>query len=316
MKRLFLLSLFTLILTGCGNDSSGVNPPDGNDSVYYTVTFDSRGGTVVESQRILAGNPVVEPEPPRLDGYFLNGWYTTTEINENSRWDFDVDRVNQDLTLYAGWTEIIDEESTEGLVFELNEDNSGYILRDYEGEATRIIIPEVYNDLPVLEIQGQYGTGALARTNIISIKIPDNLEVIGQNTFNNCSLLERVEISENSKLREIGNNAFSGCGSLESLYIPSGVTTIGNSAFNNCGSINEFNISEENIIFRSENGHLIENSTNKLLRGANNFTIPSGVEIIDQSAFRRSKIDHLYIPLSVKEIGNYFIADGEIEVIN
>ena len=310
MKKLLYLAGIIFCLSAC-------SPIDNeNNLTYFTVTFDSRGGSEVESQRVLEGNPVVEPDPPTLDGYYFSGWYVNTNFIAENRWNFDVNRVTQNLTLFANWTEIADEEPTEGLVFELNEDRSGYILRDYEGSTSRIIIPEEYEGLPVTEIQGRNGTGALARTNISSIKIPDSIEIIGQNSFYNCSLLERFEISQNSHLIEIGNNAFSGCGSLLSLYIPEGVTEIGDSAFNNCGEINEFIVDERNEAFRSENGHLIDRNTNTIIRGANNSTIPNGIEIIGEASFRRSQINELYIPLTVNEIGNYFMADSNIERIN
>ena len=100
------------------------------------------------------------------------------------------------------------------------------------------------------------------------------------------------------------------------MYIPEGVTEIGDSAFNNCGEINEFIVDERNEAFRSENGHLIDRNTNTIIRGANNSTIPNGIEIIGEASFRRSQINELYIPLTVNEIGNYFIADSNIERIN
>ena len=281
---------------------------------YHTVTFDSRGGSSVESQRVLDGNPVVRPEPPMLDGYFLNGWYKDEEAT-GDEWDFDTDRVTEDITLYAGWTPEESLEPTASLVYELNDSADGYTVTDV-GEETQIVIPSEYNGLPVTAIQGQYGTGAFARTDITSVVIPDSVEIIGQNTFNNCSYLETVIISANSNLTAIGNNAFSGCSSLVSIYIPAGVVTIGDSAFNNCGELEEFIVAPENPVYRSENGHLIESSTNTLIRGGHNAVIPESVTSIAQAAFRRtSGITELYIPTSVESIGNYFIADSTITTI-
>lgn len=170
--------------------------------------------------------------------------------------------------------------------------------------------------MPVTAIQGNYGTGALSRTDITFVVIPDTIEVIGQNSFYGCDYLAEVIISASSRLREIGNNAFSGCNALESIYIPAGMITLGNAAFNNCGGLNEFVVAEGNTAYRAENGHLIESATRTLVRGVNNGIVPESVEVIGEAAFRRaSGITQLYIPVSVTEIGNYFIADSAIGTI-
>lgn len=72
----------------------GINPG-------YTVTFDSRGGTDVPSQQIMYGNPVEPPEPPTREGYRFTGWFQDPACYE--LWSLEVDQVQQDMTLYAGW---------------------------------------------------------------------------------------------------------------------------------------------------------------------------------------------------------------------
>lgn len=313
MKKLFLLAASLFFLAGC---NTNIDNSSSTETEYFTVNFDSNGGSEVESQRVLSGNPLREPEPPYLEGHFINGWYREDDLSIESKWNFEIDRVYQNMTLYAGWTANDIEDPTEGLIYELNEDNTGYVITDYEGDDAYIIIPEEHEGLPVVEIQGEYGTGAFAREHITSVVISDNIERIGQNSFNNCSSLTSVEISSNSHLTEIGNNAFSGCGELESIFLPRGLNNIGDAAFNNCGAINEFIVAEENETFRSENGHLIDNATNTIIRGANNPNIPNGIETIGQASFRRSEISELNIPVSVNAIENYVISDSEIVQIN
>lgn len=145
--------------------------------------------------------------------------------------------------------------------------------------------------------------------------LSDSIVEIENNSFNNCSDLVEVNIKESSNLDTIGRNAFSGCHSLESLYIPSHVASIGDSAFNNCGAMRGFVVSEDNETYRSENGHLIQNEGNVFIRGSNNENIPGGIEELSEASFRRSTISRLTIPVSVTFIGNYFIADSNIETI-
>lgn len=307
-----VLTITVFALAGCAPDE----PPVQSNGNYHTVTFDSMGGSEVESQQVLDGNPVVRPDPPVRDGYFLNGWYTDEDVSADSEWDFGTDRVTTDMTLYAGWTLQGDLTPTEGLVYELNEERTGYTVTDYTGEATQIVIPAEYEGLPVTAIQGNYGTGALSRTDITSVVIPDTIEVIGQNSFYGCDYLAEVVISASSSLREIGNNAFSGCNALESIYIPAGMTTLGNAAFNNCSGLNEFVVAEGNTAYRAENGHLVEDATDTLIRGVNNSVVPESVEVIGEAAFRRADgITQLYIPAAVTEIGDYFIANSTITTV-
>lgn len=205
---------------------------------------------------------------------------------------------------------------TATLVYELNEEGNGYTVIDVGEEETEIVIPSEHEGLPVTAIQGHYGTGAFARGNVVTAYIPDSIETIGQNSFNNCSSLANVIISESSQLKELGNNAFSGCSSLESFYFPAGLVTLGNTVFNNCGAIKEFVIAEGNPAYESNNGHLYLSSSMALVRGANNAIIPSGTLSIEDAAFRRCiGISELSIPLTVTKIGNYIVDDSSIEKI-
>jgi len=66
----------------------------------YTVTFQSNGGTVVELEKVEKGNLVPQPAVDR-DGYSLNGWFL--EENFQTEWNFLLDTVQNDITLYAKW---------------------------------------------------------------------------------------------------------------------------------------------------------------------------------------------------------------------
>ena len=72
--------------------------------ITYTVTFDSMGGSSVPAQTVEEGELVLEPlTMPTKTSHSFGGWYKESEcINE---WDFAVDTVTQDITLYARWIE-------------------------------------------------------------------------------------------------------------------------------------------------------------------------------------------------------------------
>ncbi|HIZ23099.1 MAG TPA: InlB B-repeat-containing protein, partial [Candidatus Blautia faecigallinarum] len=77
-----------------------VNPP----VTYYTIRFDSQGGSAVSSQSLTYGSKVREPQAPTRDGYTLAGWYK--ESSCTNPWDFAKDTVTSSHTLYAKWEEI------------------------------------------------------------------------------------------------------------------------------------------------------------------------------------------------------------------
>lgn len=317
-KSIYVLTAFIFcllfVLTCCYN-VGGESSADNNSAdtgTYYTVTFDSQGGSKVESQRVRDGNFAVRPATPKNDGFVLLGWYKDAQMLEE--WNFDTYKVENDITLYAGWqAEEQLPDSTESLTF-VKEGNA-YTVTGV-GEETIVVIPAEHEGLPVTKIQGYNGTGAFAQKAITSVIIPDSIIEIGQNTFYGCRQLAEVKFGANSNLARIGNNAFSACSSLTEIIIPQGVTAIGDSAFNNCSVIN-FNVASENTVYRTENGHLIETGAQTLIRGANKSAVPESIKIIGQAAFRRTMgITQLNIPKSVIKIGNYFIADSTITKIN
>lgn len=74
----------------------------------YTVTFESNGGSEVEAQVIAEGEKVTEPEDPMREGFNFEDWYLDAELT--LLYDFE-SPVTEDITLYAEWTEIIEEPS-------------------------------------------------------------------------------------------------------------------------------------------------------------------------------------------------------------
>ena len=67
----------------------------------YTVSFDSLGGTPVEAQKHMYGEPVDIPEPPTREGFSFAGWYQDRDCAY--LWDIENAPVQQSMTLYAKW---------------------------------------------------------------------------------------------------------------------------------------------------------------------------------------------------------------------
>ena len=66
-----------------------------------TITFDSKGGSIVDHITINKGTELTLPKDPTYAGYTFKGWYDTNEtpIHNNAL-------LKEDTTLYAKWEKI------------------------------------------------------------------------------------------------------------------------------------------------------------------------------------------------------------------
>ncbi len=67
-----------------------------------TLTFDSRGGGAVAAESVMEGGLAPVPPAPAKADFAFAGWYRDEGCAQ--AWDFAVDRVLADATLYAKWT--------------------------------------------------------------------------------------------------------------------------------------------------------------------------------------------------------------------
>lgn len=101
-----LLGVLTLsscnLFTNNGNNSSS-DSSNGSDAVTvtYTVTFDSKGGSSVDSQTVNKGSKVTKPSDPTRSGYTFAGWYK--EEAYTNLFNFDTTTITSNRTLYAKW---------------------------------------------------------------------------------------------------------------------------------------------------------------------------------------------------------------------
>lgn len=99
-KKLFgilFVSLVTMIicisLSACGSDT--------DKSSYYTVSFNTDGGSNIDTQQVEKGGRINKPIDPTKDGYEFLGWYFSDE-----EWSFVGFFVTNDMTLTAKWQQV------------------------------------------------------------------------------------------------------------------------------------------------------------------------------------------------------------------
>lgn len=70
----------------------------------YTVSFDTDGGSTVESQTVVTGNKTTKPASnPTKDGYNFKGWYKDSA--HTNEFDFENDTITENTTIYAKFDE-------------------------------------------------------------------------------------------------------------------------------------------------------------------------------------------------------------------
>ena len=109
MKKKNLFALFGIVavfaLAACNNnDNSNPGGDDPEEVVNYTVTFNTNGGSSVDSVQVEEGKKVSKPADPTKSYYEFVGWYTGLE--STVKFDFDA-AITEDVTVYARWN-IID----------------------------------------------------------------------------------------------------------------------------------------------------------------------------------------------------------------
>lgn len=71
--------------------------------IYYSLTFESNGGSNIETQ-ILGVNEVTESKIPTKEGWIFAGWFIDSELTE--QYIFDT-HLTEDITVYAKWVKHI-----------------------------------------------------------------------------------------------------------------------------------------------------------------------------------------------------------------
>ena len=139
---------------------------------------------------------------------------------------------------------------------------------------------------------------------LISITIPNSVTSIGEYAFTGCTALTSITIP--NSVMSIGEYAFTGCTALTSITIPNSVTSISYDAFISCSGLTSITVESGNTKYDSRDNcnAIIETSSNTLIAGCKNTTIPNSVTSIGDYAFHDCKgLTSIIIPNSVTSIG-------------
>lgn len=240
---------------------------DGNDTdaapVMHTVTFNTQGGSDVQSQRVSHGAKVILPTDPEKEGYIFKHWE-----KDGALWNFDIDKVESDITLEAVWMNAAD-------VYDYSVIDGSYArLTKYKGDQTIIKVPYMINGFPV-EALGDGLFSSVTSETVDKIVVADTVTRVGNNTFKNCA---DIEIEIRGTLTTIGENAFYGCDRLKEIKLGEGLEQIPFGAFCGCVSL-------ESIVLPNGVQTISENAFEGCV-GLVFVIIPETLKTVEESAFR------------------------------
>ena len=145
VKKLFVASISVFLLTACatfGGNSGGSSSNPGGDTPSnpdtpknkYVVSFNSNGGSSIDSVEVEEGQTVSRPTDPTKDGFDFAGWYKNSSLT--NLYDFS-SPVYSSFILYAKWDAIVPE------TFTINFISNGSIIATQEIEnGGKVVEPE------------------------------------------------------------------------------------------------------------------------------------------------------------------------------
>ncbi len=149
---------------------------------------------------------------------------------------------------------------------------------------------------------------------INNVIIENKVTSIMDYAFYECGKLKTVSIPDS--VTSIGNAAFWGCAQLQQISIPKNIISIGSDAFYKCKSLSNISVSEENLLYKSIDGVLFTKDMNTICqypanKQAGTYSVPEGIETIEELAFWGCNFTAISIPDSIITIGNGAFTDCE-----
>ena len=245
----------------------------------YNVHFELNGGKGVSD---LKTNKIEKEPLPTRDGYTFLGWYLEESFINKVTFPFE---VTKDQTLYAKWEENV----PAAISFNVNEEG---VLTSVEGISeinNEVVIPSRVNNIDVIEIGDEVFADNLF---IKKLVIPESVKSLGNKMCYGAKNLEEVVLPNN--ITVIPDYAFENCSSLTNINIPTSLVQIRANAFSQT-ALKEF-IAPESL----KEIWLYAFKDAKELR---NVELKNVTEIGDMVFENCEKLESIVIPETLEEIG-------------
>ena len=131
MKKAILILSAGLLLASCGssNESEGTTSVDA--STYWTITFDSNGGSAIDPIKVKDGETASKPVSiPVKEGYSFLAWFSDSFLTVEFDW---AKPITADWTLYASYEKM---ESPLPITSEDDSESEDTVSEDVSSEET------------------------------------------------------------------------------------------------------------------------------------------------------------------------------------
>ena len=208
----------------------------GNITLYakwtavHTVTFDTDGGNAIGNVSVVDGDRITAPTAPVKATFVFDGWYKDTDLT--IPWDFDVNVVTENVTLYAKWKATVMPDTPTGM-FNLADGTWNGVPWD---EATMGDANNISWNSPILTVKDIANievTGNVVGTNSSNrYRIVVDEGATASITLNNLSIRLGDSVASplllnagaNLFLTIAGTNTLTGEGSQPGIQAPAGTT--------------------------------------------------------------------------------------------
>ncbi len=121
----------SMMMVSCGDGSVPCTDEGGGGTTYYTISFNSNGGTPVSSITKTAGTTITKPTDPTKTNYVFGGWYSDSSLTQPYAF---TTMPSYSITLYAKWhpTTQIEENTNNNLTIDCKSEFYSYC----EGSAS------------------------------------------------------------------------------------------------------------------------------------------------------------------------------------
>lgn len=193
----------------------------------FTVTFDSMGGSAVNSMKVTEGRGFTLPADPTRTDYNFDGWYLDKGYSSPFTEAYE---VKGDLTVYAKWTEV------DSAIYFSHKGSVLSGITEQGGKATVLTLPEELDGVKITEV----AAGLFENNkNLTKVTVPMGYTTLGERAFKGCTALGSVSLA--NSVVNIGAEAFSGCTAIQSLQLSTELTAVPDKMCYGCTSLRFFN---------------------------------------------------------------------------
>lgn len=302
------------------DDSLGLQGFDNFYSIFWspknTVSFETNGGSAIESVDFASNYNLLNSGIPTKDGYIFAGWYVDNELSTvvplERSWDsiqsnsVDGRFVNNTCKVYAKWVASSYSVTQDNAVKEIEKFYKAlepYFMSDSNNKEYIQFLDESLN----IQIKGLLDEGTLSSVaQSISGRICKVTE-IDETSGEEISVYKpfvkvNLDISKVSGLTKIPDSCFyksslDEASSITSITIAEGVSEIGKSAFSRCPFLTNVSI--------PASVKTIGDSTFSKCTSLKEIKLPEGVAVLGSSVFDGcSSLNSIVLPSTIIEIGN------------